>query len=436
MDVLILYENKNREIENAALLATELEKRKYSVKIDNIYSPFKYFVKPKVLVVPHLYNEQQLISFAKNFWLKNDCIVDLQYEQILSNNVDIENDIHSPKGQARFAHHIAWGDDQAQRYLQCGIKKENIHITGSMSMDLMREQFSSCFYSKIQIAKEFGIDEKKDWVLFISSFSYANRTEEDLLRFEQMNPKARAFNKISDVSLEAVTEWLKHAATEYPDKIFIYRPHPAEKVCNKIFKMQKELNNFYCIDKYSMRQWAKVVDSVYNWYSTSIADVYFAKKRCYILRPVELPKAMEVSILDEATHITTCQEFLKTLKNDNQNMFPVSNKMMERFYGSIDNEMSYKKTANLCEQLILGQLKGYQYDFGKNRFDMCNLRNPLKILINWFNIPFYFLCVKFRIQSIGFFKKKKHLLKIFSQDVYGADTEISSYKKRFRTLIK
>lgn len=54
IDILILFENHSREMENVALLATELEYRGYKVKVMNIRTPMKYFVKTKVLIVPHL----------------------------------------------------------------------------------------------------------------------------------------------------------------------------------------------------------------------------------------------------------------------------------------------------------------------------------------------------------------------------------------------
>ena len=84
LDVLILYEHRKREIENCALLLEELSYRGYKVRIESIFSPWKYFRNPKVLVVPHLYNEDQLIHFAKNIWLNNTNILSLQYEQVLS----------------------------------------------------------------------------------------------------------------------------------------------------------------------------------------------------------------------------------------------------------------------------------------------------------------------------------------------------------------
>lgn len=63
IDILILFENHSREMENVALLATELEYRGYKVKVMNIRTPMKYFVKTKVLIVPHLIFKVSAISF-------------------------------------------------------------------------------------------------------------------------------------------------------------------------------------------------------------------------------------------------------------------------------------------------------------------------------------------------------------------------------------
>lgn len=153
IDILILFENHSREMENVALLATELEYRGYKVKVMNIRTPMKYFVKTKVLIVPHLYNEDQLIRFCKNFWKNNTCIISLQYEQILNKEMGID-DIHFPKGQAIYAHHIAWGKSQVDRYKMCGIKQNHIHQTGSMAMDLFRPAFESYFMSKEEVGKK------------------------------------------------------------------------------------------------------------------------------------------------------------------------------------------------------------------------------------------------------------------------------------------
>ena len=106
IDVLILFEHKNRELENACLIATELERRGFSTRIECIYSLRRYFVKARILIVPHLYNDDQVVMFCKNIWLSNTIVIDMQYEQVL--RASQHNGIHNPSGQAINANHLAW----------------------------------------------------------------------------------------------------------------------------------------------------------------------------------------------------------------------------------------------------------------------------------------------------------------------------------------
>lgn len=435
-DVLILYESRSREIENCALLATELELRGYEVKIKNIYSPFKYFIKPKVLVVPHLYNEQQLISFAKNLWLSNNRIVDLQYEQILGTCLK-EDDIHNPKGQAKLAHHIAWGEDQATRYRNVGITESNIHVTGSMAMDLMRKEFSQYFLSKKDIAKQCKIDASKEWILFVSSFSYANRTEEELRRYEQMNPNAREFSNLSDDTLVLLLKWLKDVAEKYSSKLFIYRPHPAEKINSKLYELESHCSNFYIIGNFSMRQWARVADKIYNWYSTSIADIFFAHKSCYILRPLRIPQYLEVSILEGAKCLADYDEFEKSIIN-NDFYFPIPSEKMEYYYGKTESPMAFKQIANICEGLIVGNYEGADYNYGNySRFNIANDDSFKKIIFEYIKIISFPLFCLFKIEKPYFLSNKwKDKVRLYKMDVYGVKGIYHQIKESLRPIVR
>lgn len=435
-DILILYESRSREIENCALLATELELRGYEVKIRNICSPFKYFIKPRVLVVPHLYNEQQLIGFAKNFWLSNKNIVDLQYEQILGTSIK-EDDIHNPQGQAKFAHHIAWGEDQASRYRSVGIPESNIHVTGSMSMDLMRKEFTNYFLTKQKIARQFNLDPNSEWILFVSSFSYANRTEEELVRYEMLSPTARVFNKLSDETLKEVAVWLEAAALKFPDKTFIYRPHPAEKTHQIFFEITKRTPNFKVIGDYSMRQWAIVADKAYNWYSTSIADLFYAEKSCYIVRPIEIPHNLEVSILSDVKSLKTYEDFENSISN-NQFDFPITAERMEYFYGKTDTEPAFRQIADICEKLLKGEYQGFNFDYGNyNRLNICNVDGFGNAIMYWLNIPFYSFCKAFRVKKVIWpFMHKQKVVSLFDKNIYGIEDEIKRYQEKIGTVLK
>lgn len=435
-DILILYESRSREIENCALLATELELRGYKVRIKNIYSPSKYFIKPKVLVVPHLYNEQQLISFAKNFWLSNKRIVDLQYEQILGLGIK-EDDIHNPKGQAKLAHHIAWGEDQANRYRSIGVADSNIHVTGSMAMDLMKNEFASYFLTKEEIANQCHLNPSKEWILFVSSFSYANRTEEELCQLEKMSPTTRVFSRLSNDTFVQMMKWLKNVSEKFPEKEFIYRPHPAEKISNEVYELENLNSNFHVIGISSMRQWARVADKIYNWYSTSIADIFFAHKSCYILRPIEIPNNLEVSILHGANFLTKYEEFEASIANSEFN-FPISSEQMEYYYGKAEAPMAYKQIADICERFIDGTYECVNYNYGHySRFNIANNNSLKGKVFEYIKIVSFFFCCYFEIEGVSFLANKwNRKVNMYKADVYGVKAIYNQIKNRLRPIVE
>lgn len=434
-DILILYEHKAREIENCALLSVELERRGYKVKVINIYSPIKYFVKAKVVVVPHLYNELQVEQFVENFWLSNKCVIDLQYEQLLAKN-SLLDDIHNPKGQAINAQHIAWGKEQAERYLSCGIKQENIHQIGSISMDLLRDEFREYFYNKGEIAKLFNLNPNKKWYLFVSTFSVINRSKAEIDRWQLLDPNTIDFVQWSEESYKIIIDWLKCAALQNPDKVFIYRPHPIERTDKSIAAIVKECDNFKCIGDMTMRQWAVVSDKIYNWYSTSISDIYFANKPCGLLRPVPIPDNLDIDVFDGINKITTKDDFLNTIDNEDLLVGPAANSI-EYHYGGKNGPMAYLKIADLCEDFIRGKRDGFHYKFGSSRWGFSKNKNIGTILHIYVNRFLTLVCMFFKITPHKCLPQKwQNKLLMFQKEIYGAEIELNKYKERFDPIVR
>lgn len=362
VDVLIIYELKTRELENACLLMVELKRRGYTVEIVNVYDPRKYNIHPKLMVVPHLYNDWHLDFTCNNKWHDCKCIIDLQYEQVLKKGSD--GGIHNPTGQAAFAHHIAWGELQAQRYLTHGIRPDLVHITGHITMDFIKPRFRSFFLAKEKLAKRYKLDESKEWVLFMSSFSYANRTESELKMLETMSSTARSFAKLSQQSFDIIIPWLKQAANENPDKLFIYRPHPGEKDNPVLKALQVEIPNIYVINEFAVKQWIITCDRLYTWFSTSITEAYYAGKNCQILRPIPIDPAQEVSIMDGAKMLTSYEEFETSLKSNDEE-FPITEEAMTYAYGD-GKTYAYENTADLCERVMKDKKEQYDFKFDDN----------------------------------------------------------------------
>lgn len=431
-DVLIVYELRNREIENAGLLAAELERRGMSVSLENVTSLRRFFTRAKMVVAPHLYDDSQVTAVAKNVFLSNKKILDLQYEQVLCEND--HDGIHNPQGEAKEAQHIAWGNAQRDAYIKHDIRPENIHVTGNIGLDILAGEFDGYFLTRKTIAEEFNLDENKTWVLFISSFSYCNRTEKELDAYEKMFSGSRVFADFSNASQKEILEWLKKMALKHRDKLFIYRPHPAEKHNPLLIQIEKELPNFRCINNYSVRQWIKICDKLYTWYSTSIADAYFANKTCKILRPFGIPDGFEVDIMVGAKMITTIDEFENTLDFED-GIFPISKEVMSYYYGEKDEKPSFIKVADLCQEIIASDKYCYAYNYG-SRLNILN-SDSLKNTINIWGMRFLVdLTTHFKIapvlSKIGI---RSQLLDKLERQYYGVYSEFEDYKKRFTPIV-
>ncbi len=430
IDVLILYENKNREIESLCFLYQEIKKRGYSCKILSIYNPIKYFYKAGVLIVPHLYDDEQLLQFGLNLWRSNTRIISLQWEQIVGKGNN-DDDIHNPKGQARYAHHIAWGKAQEKKYLEHGISQNNIWTTGSMSIDLLNSRFNDYFFSKEEVGKRLNIDPNREWVLFISSFSYVNVPKEVLTNWVTMNPNTYEFAEISTKSFNIIVEWIKKAADLFPEKIFLYRPHPAELNNESILSELKKKTNIKIVQDLSMRQWVKVCDRFYNWFSTSLADIYYSNNGCYILRPVNIPERLDIDIFDNIKIINNFEDYIVSLKERKQEQ--IISPIIDFHYGNEQNVLAIEKIAEIVEKLLNGTIQGYNFKYSqKNWFCILDSGSVLHNLKGWMNIISYYACVIFKIKKIPFFNKKQHRLNVYKTNVYGINKTIRKYNSRIK----
>lgn len=427
IDVLILYESKNREIESLCFLQQEIINKGYSCKILSIYDPTKYFYKAGVLIVPHLYDDNQLKGFGLNLWRSNTKIISLQWEQVLVKGMQ-DIGIHNPKGQAKYAHHIAWGKDQELRYIKHGIEPSNIWTTGSISMDLLNDRFTKYFLTKEEIGEKLNIDPNKEWVLFISSFSCANFPLTTLHKFSKKNPTIYEFAELCTATSAIIVDWFKRAAELFPDKIIIYRPHPGE-LHNEITlsELQKQ-NNIKIVSEFSMRQWVKVADHIYNWCSTSLADIYFAKKGCHIIRPISVPEKLDFDIFDDLQKITSFNDFIESMKSEPPK---INSSLMNYYYGSPDNGFAYEKITNLVDNLLQEKIPGHNFKYSKkNWFYISDSNSIISNLKNWVGIFFFYVCRFFMIKKIPFLPKVQHILNIYKTNIYGINKDIKNYNKK------
>ncbi|KYG64166.1 hypothetical protein AZI87_13030 [Bdellovibrio bacteriovorus] len=344
-DFLIVYEVKKREIENAYLLKVFLEHLGYSCDIANFYESQYYslFGKQnyKVIIVPQLYHTEYVARVFSRFGPANT-IFNLQCEQVLSDDFEAI-DLHTPKGEARLAHHVCWGKRTHEKLAKSGISKEKLPVLGALSVDFIRKEIASILCpSREEIAEKFNLDPAKKWLLFTSSFTFADMPEDRRKMDERLlgidlSERIELFTKSRLLFLEWLDKYLPTI-----DHILIYRPHPDEYSLLPLYKLQEKYPNFRIIPDYSVRVWTYLCDSILNWYSTSCVEAYFLKKPYFVVRPLPIPADIELTLMRNIKKIETFEDFKKTDFFVNDEGFH-DNACMESFYSFDVNEESVTK---------------------------------------------------------------------------------------------
>lgn len=367
-DFLINYEHKAREIETVCLIKAELERRGYSVEFSCTYDEDRIRGvqrrKAKVVLTPALYNDGCLYGFV--YSIAGFCrkVVNLQWEQALTNQDESDPSFYqNPKGYSTEALHLCWGEEPRNRLLRAGVKGDRAVVVGPVQMDFLRPEFADFYLTREDLARRFDLDATKDWVLFISSFTFVNMTDEEYdTEVKYMGTRLHDFQRLSILSKQEIINWLEVAIKRHPGKIFIYRPHPSENGDPTLLEMEAEHKNFRVVKDLSVKQWIKCSDKILTWYSTSVAEVFFAGKSCTILRPVAIPYEWDVSIYRNAHMISNISHFLKDIEKDDDS-FPLSEALIHDYFQVQDTTPAYMRLCDVLEQV----LNSHDYDMRKHQ---------------------------------------------------------------------
>ena len=355
IDFLMIYEIPTRDLENCLLVGTELIKRGYSVEY--LQFPFKNVIQKrrelynrvKVILVGSMYNNNVLFWMVYNIVGSVEKIVNLQCEQIRTKSWEEDYSSYQyPQEQGRNTKHLCWGKKQYNMLLKAGIQEKNLFLCGALQLDFLRDEFSEYYFERATVFKQYNIDESKRVVLFVSSFSYATllpHEKEDLTRVIGKK-KVDGFVQVSIDSRKIVLEWIEKILDK--DIIFIYRPHPEEKISEDLRRIMEAHSNFKVISDYSIKQWIKYVDKIYTWNSTAVGEIYAANKNFQVIRPIPLSDEDNAVLFDQnAEYINTYQQLEEDIFTNN--CFPTD--FVREYYDIID-EPSYKRFANCLEDYI------------------------------------------------------------------------------------
>lgn len=402
-DVVLLYESKVRELDSVVLLSAELKRRGFSTKIVNIFS---YQVKKqkkietKVIVVPFLYDDLEIYEYVYKICGAVQCIVNLRWEQVFSSKDELNmNYFAYPKNYARKALHISWSDYLTELLVRSGTDRSNVLTAGAVHMDFLRKDFRTYFLSRYEMAKKYNLPDGNVWKLFVSSFSYTTLSKEELKRYEQsVSDETYEFLEVQVKSKEAIIQWFEHYLQKTKEDIVIYRPHPAERNDSKLIDLEKKYSNFRVIRDESFRQWLVVVDEVYNWRSTCIADAYFCGKKSYVLRPFKLKQSRELPLMNGMKFIENEEDFIQLKECGNREL--ENNKSIEKYYSKKESA-AYIIICNQIENILLTEEQKQDIDYN-DIISKVSLKQKIK------ETQVYFLYIR---MILLFHKKGIHLIK-------------------------
>lgn len=344
VDFVFVYEVKNRELQGIALLGYELLRRGYSVAYVNTWHELdrvnNHKYKAKVAVVFEAYNTA-VTNFALSFIDSCDNVVNMQWEQILNDNCLRPGSIYVLNGKANDVYHLSWGIKNKTHLTEyCGIPEDKVKLVGHVGLDFVREEFDGFYRSRDALLKEYDINPEKKVILFLATFPSLDIMSANMKRNMELY-------KLKRKTQEEIILWMRKYSDQHKEVAFIYRPHPTEQVSTTLRDMCGD--SIRIIKDYSVQQWIKAADCILNWWSTSLADIYAAKRGCLILRPYEMIKKHEYYCFETANKIRTYEEFTKQIESESS--FPIEKYIFEQYYYIDEDELTYMKIVKELETI-------------------------------------------------------------------------------------
>lgn len=440
-DILFTYQHKAREIEGLCLLKLELERRGYTSDLFCTFGSKRtyYRNKPKLIVSSALYDDGTLWFFAYKIVGFIKKIVNLQWEQVLSNYDELNpNCYHNPKNFAKEATHLCWGSAPQRRIINGGVKTKNAIVAGAIHMDFLLPHFESYYLSKDEVAQSFNLNSNMKWCLFISSFTTHNMTEEEFdTLVDAYGDEIIELKNVTIKTKKNILSWFEESLKLFPNYLIIYRPHPDETSDLELIKMSNKYPNFKIIPELSVKQWIKISDYIYTWYSTAAAEIAIAKKGFGILRPVYIKNDYDISIYRNASYIITKEDFLNDLKQPAQKT-PIDIDILKQYYSIIEKYPSYLRIVDIIEEALTTNVFDMQIHPKKYKVEIKYLKNNAiellkKIIVFLFGKFAYYL--PFIGKSIQNSQNVKERLDRDYPKNFATEYEIESICKRLRPLV-
>ncbi len=362
-DIIMYYELPERSMDSYLLIQAEMRKRGYSVKFsNNFWSDLwkNLFRIPKIVFTSGCRTLEDM-SYQDGYLFKKDVVwLNLQEEQVAyAGGGDLSS--FMPTGRAKEVFHFCWGDFARSYMRDAGVKESNMVSMPPLQFDLAKPRFSALYKSRETIAKEYGLDSRKKWVLFAADFcEFAQYNTEEKLRkhIEELGEIRRVIYNIERATCLMLCDWWDRFLAENDDYIIIYRPHPSEyNRIPEISELSEKHENFRIIKDYSIKQWNHVVDIFTTWISTSVMEAHYSKVPYFAVSAPEsiAEKDYNISIFDVDRYITDYDTYKTVLKNAEalrKEWDPLDYNEVRRYYGDYGDCYAYEQICDYLERIL------------------------------------------------------------------------------------
>lgn len=290
VDVIFFVEHKDRELESIKLIAEKLNNMGYSSIILSTIFHLHYLLlyKAKVFVFPYLISKNDWpVNLVYKMYKENITYINLNWEQLIA---PVIQQYKKPNDSfvKSIVKHISWDDDGFKDFLiESGVEDNNIRITGNPTNFILFELNKKDNQSlKNNIAKEFLIDPKKEWLFMPMNYGWAFSSDKTIkAKILKGFPEKEAW-EYRGYSQKCLNEFINEIS-EKEDIEIIIRPHPGVSIeeYNKKFKeiIGKVPKNIFILKNYTIREWIIVSDIIGSSWSTSAYDAQKINKKAFPL---------------------------------------------------------------------------------------------------------------------------------------------------------
>lgn len=396
LDVLIYFEHIVRELDACMILKYELEKMGLTAEIVSTHrNRYWNFVKyqPKMLVVPFLFADKDDIAYKEFKEMYGDVeILNLHHEQLYNKMTKYH---FMPKNDvSKNSYHLSWGDIFAQALMTAGVESRKIVIAGNPRTD-------DYYYNAVDLNKY--IKDYKELIFVPMSFAWAFLDESYFLEKGNLDPLLfREQKEITIKSAELFLISIRKLARNYPEKLFVLRPHPFEKD-ETYTKYLSELDdnplekNIVILQEGNVYDWIKESELVIGWLTTVSLEASIFEKKNVIYNPIELPAKMKTDFMNLYDEIVTDYNTLNSIVGNLDNYKFENIKLKKHLHESMgvaDGKVNYRiarfinsilNKSNLQQKIhfryIVNLFKAMFIDNVKNLFIRLGILSKI--------IPFY-----------------------------------------------